>query len=462
MLKKLLPAAMLGLVLALVSTGPVLAQPQGLPDFTGIVKEHGPAVVNVSTRQEAEKAGRIPPQFEGTPFEKFFERFLDEDRGGQHGREAQSLGSGLIISSDGYIVTNAHVIKDASKVMVRLTDRRQLEAEVVGTDKPIDVALLKVDAEDLPTAKTGDPSELEVGDWVAAIGSPFGFENSITAGIVSAKGRSLPTDNYVNFIQTDVAVNPGNSGGPLFNLDGKVVGINSQIYSKSGGFMGLSFAIPIDVVMNSVKELREYGEVRRGWLGVYIQDVSPELADSFGMDKPQGALVARVVADSPAEEAGLQTGDVVMAVDGQPVKTSDELPPRIGHLKPDDEVTLTLMRDGQRMKLDVTVGSRRQAGAGEGQQPVTALGMKLESVPDDAREELGIPGDRGAQVAEVVGHPAASARVQSGDVILKLANRAIGGPEDLRRLAEKLPSGQVVPMLVRRGQGALFIPIRIP
>jgi len=450
--------------LALVFAAPA-AMAQKLPDFTGIVEDNGSAVVNISTTQKVQARGapNLPPQFEGTPFEDFFRRFFGEQMPHQREYETQSLGSGFIISEDGFVVTNAHVIKDATEIVVQLTDRRQLEAELVGKDPTIDVALLKVDAEGLPTVDVGDPQSLNVGEWVVAIGSPFGFENSVTAGIVSAKGRSLPTDNYTNFIQTDVAVNPGNSGGPLFNLDGEVVGINAQIYSKSGGFMGLSFAIPIDIAMDAVAQIKEHGEVRRGWLGVYIQDVSRELAESFGMDKPIGALVARVVDGSPADKAGLEPGDVVIAVNGDKIRTAGDLPPRIGRLQPGAEATLTVVREGEEKRITVTVTDR---DAGETQasaeQPQEVLGMRVRPVPADARKELGLPADRGVQVTEVVGGAARSAGVRRGDILLKLANQPVTGPAQMAELAEGLPSGRVVPMLVRRGQGALFLPIQIP
>ena len=445
------------------ASAPAKARNEELPDFTQIVQKHGKAVVNISTTQKVKAHGgaKIPPQFKGTPFEQFFKRFFGE-QGPQREYETHSLGSGFIISHDGYIVTNAHVIHNASKIVVQLTDRRQFQAKVVGKDDTLDVALLKVDAKDLPTVKAGNPQKLKVGEWVVAIGAPFGFDNSVTAGIVSAKGRSLPTDNYVNFIQTDVAVNPGNSGGPLFNLDGKVVGINSQIYSKSGGFMGLSFAIPIDVAMDAVHQLKEYGKVRRGWLGVYIQDVSPDLADSFGMKKPVGALVARVVEDSPAAKAGLKSGDVITKVNGEEIKTSGDLPPKIGQLKPGTKATLDVVRSGEHKQIEVTVGSQEKAHKEASQQPQEVLGMKVRPVPADMAKKLGLPDGEGAAVADVTGSPAASAGVRPGDVILKLANRTVKGPASLEEMASQLPSGQVVPMLVRRGEGALFLPIRIP
>jgi serine protease Do len=451
------------LCLVLLLAAP-LAGAQKLPDFTGIVKAHGPAVVNISTTQKVQARGapNLPPQFEGTPFEDFFRRFFGEEMP-QREYETHSLGSGFIISEDGYVVTNAHVIKDATEIVVQLTDRRQLEAELVGKDPTIDVALLKVDAEELPAVDVGDPGELSVGEWVVAIGSPFGFENSVTAGIVSAKGRSLPTDNYTNFIQTDVAVNPGNSGGPLFNLDGEVVGINAQIYSKSGGFMGLSFAIPIDIAMEAVAQIKEHGEVRRGWLGVYIQDVSRELAESFGMDKPIGALVARVVEGSPAAKAGLETGDVVIAVNGDKIRTAGDLPPKIGRLQPGSEATLTVIREGEEKAVQVTVTARDEGKQAEaGGAPSEVLGMQVRPVPADARKELGLPAERGVQVTEVTGGAARSAGVRRGDIILKLANQPVTGPAQLAEVVAELPSGRVVPMLVRRGQGALFLPIQIP
>ena len=453
---------LIGLVLLLAAP---LAAAQQLPDFTGIVKENGPAVVNISTTQKVQARGapNLPPQFEGTPFEDFFRRFFGEEAPHRREYETHSLGSGFIISQDGYVVTNAHVIQDATEIVVQLTDRRQLEAELVGKDSTIDVALLKVDAEGLPTVDVGDPRDLSVGEWVVAIGSPFGFENSVTAGIVSAKGRSLPTDNYTNFIQTDVAVNPGNSGGPLFNLEGEVVGINAQIYSKSGGFMGLSFAIPIDVAMDAVEQLKEHGEVRRGWLGVYIQDVSRELAESFGMDKPIGALVARVVGGSPADKAGLETGDVVIAVNGDQIRTAGDLPPKIGRLEPGSEATLRVVREGEERDITVTVTARDEGKQAEAEGgPSEVLGMRVRPVPADARKELGLPADRGVQVTEVVGRAARSAGVRPGDIILKLANQPLTGPGQLAEVVAELPSGRVVPMLVRRGQGALFLPIQIP
>ncbi|HKJ70641.1 MAG TPA: trypsin-like peptidase domain-containing protein [Gammaproteobacteria bacterium] len=326
--------------------------------FSPIVAAHGPAVVNISTtRKIATGGGDIPDQLKGTPLEPFFKRFL----GGQPDRERKvhTLGSGFIISSDGYVVTNAHVVAKASRIVVRLTDRRQLTAKLVGKDKVTDLALLKVDAEDLPSLSFADSHELEVGEWVVAVGAPFGFANSVTAGIVSAKGRSLPGDpgSYVPFLQTDVAINPGNSGGPLFDLDGKVVGVNSQIYSKSGGYMGLSFAIPSSVAKDVVAQLKAHGEVRHGWLGVAIQDIGRDLAKSLGMDQPRGGIVTLVEDGSPAADAGLETGDVIVAVDGSPVAKASGIPPLVGGKKPGTTLRLTLLRDGDEIQRKVRLGA---------------------------------------------------------------------------------------------------------
>jgi serine protease Do len=332
------------------------ARAEGLPDFTELVRKNSPAVVNISTTQKITRNGpRLPHglhQFpEGSPFDDFFRRFFGDREGESRSFETHSLGSGFIISSDGYIITNYHVIRDADTIIVRFSDRRELEAKVVGNDERSDLALLKVEAKGLPTLKQGDSKQLKVGEWVLAIGSPFGFEHSATAGIVSAVGRSLPEESYVPFIQTDVAINPGNSGGPLFNLAGEVVGINSQIYSRTGGFMGLSFAIPIDVAMEAVEQLKEKGQVTRGWLGVVIQDVTRELAESFGLERPQGALVAKVLAGSPAAAGGIQVGDIILNFGGSPVPRSSALPPLVGRAEIGEPVNVQVLRSGDRKTL---------------------------------------------------------------------------------------------------------------
>ncbi|MGD2112551.1 MAG: Do family serine endopeptidase, partial [Gammaproteobacteria bacterium] len=309
-----------------------------LPSFTGLVKDASPAVVNISTSQKVRtgmpqlpEGFEIPDLPEDSPFGELFKYFFDHGDEGDPGfHDAKSLGSGFIISKDGYILTNYHVVNEADEVIVRLSDRRELKAEVIGEDKRSDIALVKIEAHDLPVVKIGRSRDLEVGEWVLAIGSPFGFDLSATAGIVSAKGRSLPRENYVPFIQTDVAINPGNSGGPLFNQNGEVVGVNSQIYSRTGGYMGLSFAIPIEVAMDVVEQLKTKGHVSRGWLGVLIQDVTLDLAESFGMKKPRGALVAKVLPDSPAQAAGIKVGDVIVEFNNREVINSANLPPIVG------------------------------------------------------------------------------------------------------------------------------------
>ncbi len=338
----------------------VLAQ---LPDFTEMVKINGVAVVNISTTQKAkpepaEGAQKELPMPEGMPpeMEELFKHFFNNPDGGYGGGDTQSLGSGFVISRDGYVLTNHHVVKDADEIIVKFSDRRELVAKLIGSDARTDVALLKVDATDLPAVTIGDPGKLQVGEWVLAIGSPFGFEQSVTAGIVSAKGRSLPGGNYVPFIQTDVAINPGNSGGPLFNMDGKVVGINSQIYSRTGGFMGLSFAIPMDVVMNVVEQIKKSGKAAHGWLGVQIQDVTRELAESFGMKKPMGALVSKVIPGSPAEKAQLQIGDIITEFNGQPIENSGDLPPMVGMTPINDKATLKVLRQGDEKTITFNIG----------------------------------------------------------------------------------------------------------
>ena len=335
------------LLLAVLLVVPIAAAAQ-LPDFTELVEKQGPAVVNISTTQAARNPllPQGPSPQEDDPFYEFFRRFMPQPGpGAPREFQSQSLGSGFIISQDGYILTNAHVVETADEITVKLTDKREFKAKVIGADRRTDIALIKIDATGLPAVKVGDPGRLRVGEWVLAIGSPFGFENTVTAGIVSAKGRSLPQENYVPFIQTDVAVNPGNSGGPLFNLRGEVVGINSQIYSRTGGFMGLSFAIPIDVANDIAQQLRTTGKVSRGRIGVVIQPVTKELADGFGLPRPQGALVNSVEKGGPAEKAGVEPGDVILRFDGKPVASSEDLPRIVGATKPGSKVTMQLWRN---------------------------------------------------------------------------------------------------------------------
>ncbi|BAW80854.1 protease Do [Candidatus Nitrosoglobus terrae] len=448
-------------------------QAEGLPDFTELVKKNSPAVVNISTTQKVTRSGPGFPrglhQFpKGTPFDDFFRHFFG-DQGGDEGQqkfETHSLGSGFIISSDGYIITNYHVIRDADTIIVRLNDRRELEAKVIGSDERSDLALLKVGTEGLPTLKHGNSRDLKVGEWVLAIGSPFGFEYSATAGIISALGRSLPEESYIPFIQTDVAINPGNSGGPLFNLAGEVIGINSQIYSRTGGFMGLSFAIPIDVAMEAVAQLKEKGQVTRGWLGVIIQDVTRELAESFGLEKPQGALVAKILLGSPAAAGGVQVGDIILSFDGKPVPQSSALPPLVGLAKVGQTINVQVLRSGAQKTLKIKIGELPEEGELQkavgkpGQIIEKRLSLEVADLSTEKRAQLNL--DSGIQVINVTEGPASEAGVQSGDILLSINDTQIKDIKQFKGVVEKLPSGKTVPMLLQRGQSTSFIAIKIP
>jgi len=437
-----------------------------LPDFRELVKDTSPAVVNISTVQHIEAAGL--QQRYGLPQDvpEIFRHFFGvpgQQGGGEE--ERASLGSGFIISKDGYILTNNHVVKDADEIVVRLNDRRELDAKVIGADESSDLALLKVEAKDLPTVDLGDSDKLEVGEWVVAIGSPFGFDYSVTAGIVSAKGRSLPNENYVPFIQTDVAINPGNSGGPLFNLDGKVVGINSQIYTRSGGFMGVSFAIPINVALDVADQLKEKGKVSRGWLGVVIQEVSKDLAESFGLEKAAGALVAQVVSGSPAEDAGLKNGDIITRFNGKDIYLSSDLPHQVGRLKPGEKAKIDIVRNGKRKTLTVEIGVLPDSDASElamnsadPQEHVSnRLGVVVAELNDRQRKAVG----DGVIVKEVKRGPAAFSGLVNGDVITMIAGEPVRSVEDFEKVAKELPANRSVPMRIVRRGAAMFIPLRI-
>ena len=399
-------------VLALVLLVPLQVAAQ-LPDFTDLVERQGAAVVNISTTQSKANplAGRLPNIPEDDPLYEFFRRFMPQPGPGQgqgspREFQSQSLGSGFIISADGFVLTNAHVVEAADEITVKLTYKRELKARVIGSDKRTDIALLKIDATGLPFGRFGNPERLRVGEWVVAIGSPFGFENTVTAGIVSAKGRSLPQENFVPFIQTDVAVNPGNSGGPLFNLRGEVVGINSAIYSRTGGFMGLSFAIPIDVANNIVEQLKTAGRVIRGRIGVVIQPMTKELADSFGLPKPNGALVSSVEKGGPAEKAGVEPGDVILRFDGKPVSSSEDLPRLVGGTKPGNRSTLQVWRNKASRDLPVVVAElqddRTGAKPARGAKPPAATpgvyGMSLTELTEAQKKELKV--ESGVLVAD--------------------------------------------------------------
>jgi serine protease Do len=467
MLKRLMLAVWLLLV---VNLG--LAQPPELPDFADLAERQGAAVVNISTTQVIRNQ-RFNHQFpfdENDPAFELFRRFAPKQFPGvPREHESKSLGSGFIVSTDGYILTNAHVVDGADEVVVKLTDKREIKAKVIGTDKRTDVALIKIEASGLPVVRMGDPSRLRVGEWVVAIGSPFGFENSVTAGIVSAKGRSLPQENFVPFIQTDVAINPGNSGGPLFNMKGEVIGINSQIYSRTGGFMGLSFAIPIDVAMEVQAQLRSSGKVSRGRIGVMIQEVNKELADSFGLSKPQGALVASIEKGGPADKAGLEAGDVILRFNDKPVAQSSDLPRLVGNTKPGSKVSLQVWRAGANKELSLTVGEMQEEsanarGARRGKlaepAPANRLGLILAEPSAEQKRQMGIR--HGLIVEEV--REGGRSELRQGDVILALIQRGmqteIRSVDQFNGLLGKYDKGSSITLLVRRGDNQTFITIK--
>lgn len=447
----------------------VVAQAE-LPDFTPLVEDASPAVVNISTKQSKPVRGGPAqmPDLEGIPpmFREFFERGLPQQP--DRRREAQSLGSGFIISEDGYVLTNNHVVADADEIMVRLPDRSELQAKLVGADPRSDVALLKIDGDDLPIVKIGNSEELKAGEWVVAIGSPFGFDHTVTAGVVSATGRSLPNESYVPFIQTDVAINPGNSGGPLFNLEGEVVGINSQIFTRSGGFMGLSFAIPIDVAMDVANQLRENGKVSRGWLGVVIQEVNKDLAESFGLERPAGALVAQVMDGGPAAKGGLKVGDVILNLNGKSIDMSGDLPHLVGAMKPGSTAKLEVVRDGDRKTLTIDIGALPEDGdllaagpeASGSTHSDNRMGVSVVELTEAQRQALEISG--GVVIREISQGPAAMIGLRPGDVITHLNNQAIDSVETFSQVVKALPNNRSVSMRVLRDGRASFITFKLP
>jgi serine protease Do len=470
---KQIVAALLFAILSLT----VHAQNKGLPDFTELVERQGASVVNISTTQVIRgiTRGQPFPFDEDDPMSDFFRRFIPRQPG-MPGTpavprefESRSLGSGFIISADGFILTNAHVVDSADEILVRLTDKREFKAKVIGADKRTDVALIKIEATGLPAVRMGDPNVLKVGEWVVAIGSPFGFDNSVTAGIVSAKGRSLPQENFVPFIQTDVAINPGNSGGPLFNMKSEVVGINSQIYSRSGGFMGISFAIPIDVAMDIQNQLRVTGKVSRGRIGVVIQEVTKELAESFGLSKAQGAVVNAVEKGGPAEKAGVEAGDVILKFDGKPVTTSSDLPRIVGASKPGTRISLQVWRKGSLRDLTVVVGEtpEEKATARSGKSPKLAdqaanrLGLVVSELSSEQKRELKI--NAGLLVEDIRGN-AARADLRPGDIILALIARGesteIKTIEQFNKLLAQFDRTANISLLVKRGELQTFVTIK--
>ncbi len=442
---------------------PVSAAPavvQGLPDFATIVERHGQAVVNISVTGKARRAS--PHMDPDDPFFEFFKRFggIPGMPGAPRGNvpPPQSMGSGFIVSSDGVVLTNAHVVDNAEEVLVKLTDKREFKAKVIGVDKPTDVAVLRIDAKDLPVVNIGSSEKSRVGEWVLAIGSPFGFENTVTSGIISAKSRSLPQEGYVPFLQTDVAINPGNSGGPLFNLNGEVIGINSQIYSRSGGYQGVSFAIPIDVAMKIQRQLLDHGKVQRGRLGVSIQEVDQALASSFGLDKAKGALVSEVEDGSPASKAGIEPGDVIIKFNGKDVARSSDLPLMVGDVTPGKKATVEVWRKSKAQTLTVTVGEAK-ANAGKVDQSDSQpdkLGLSVR--PLNAQERRSANLERGLIVESVSG-PAEQAGIRPGDVILAVNGTAISTAEQLQELSAK--AGKKVALLIQRQDRKLFIALTL-
>lgn len=444
------------------------------PDFSQIAQRYGPAVVNISVsgmkKASNDEAGEAPAaQRRGMPgmdpndpFYEFFKRFQGQGGGfgGQRDMPVRGQGSGFIVSADGTILTNAHVVRDAKDVTVKLTDRREFQAKVLGADPKTDVAVLKIDAKNLPTVPLGNARDLQVGQWVLAIGSPFGFENSVTAGVVSAKGRSLPEDSFVPFIQTDVAVNPGNSGGPLFNARGEVVGINSQIFSRTGGYQGLSFAIPIDLATRIKDQIVATGKASHARLGVAIQEVNQTLADSFKLDKPEGALVSNVDAGGPADKAGLRTGDVIRSVNGQPIVASGDLPALIGQSTPGEKVALEVWRAGKREELTAKLGdandkaervAKADDAVGKGK-----LGLALRPLQPQEKREAGV--DTGLLVEDAAG-PAALAGVQPGDLLMGIDGKPVSSVEQVREAVAK--SGKSLALLIQRDGSKIFVPVRV-
>jgi len=443
-----------------VSAGtPAGAAMTALPGFADLVAKHGPAVVAISVSQDAEKVAArgprrmpdlddLPPGFRGLPHPQ------QPDDGPRQG-----VGSGFIVSADGVVLTNAHVIADADEVTVRLTDKREFKAKVLGSDRMTDVAVLKIDARELPVVKIGNPETTRVGDWVVAIGAPYGLDNTVTSGIVSAKSRTLPGDAAVPFIQTDAAVNPGNSGGPLFNLNGEVIGINSQIFSHSGGFQGLAFAIPIDVAMNVKEQIQQHGKVEHGRLGVTIQEVSPALAENFGLAKAEGALVGSLQKEGPAAKAGIEPGDVILKLDGKAISRSADLPPLVAAMKPGSPATLEIWREGKSKQVSVVVGSfedKTTLASAKGSAAKGKLGVAVRPLSPEEKKVTELA--NGVVVEEAAG-AAAKAGVRRGDVILSVNSTPVRNPEQLRELVGK--AGKSIALLVQRDDARIFIPVTI-
>ena len=460
----------------------VSAKVTGLPDFTHLVEEYGDAVVNISTSQKLKKRSRAHQQMPGMPnegpFGDLFRKFFEQQNFKKNNLSKQdtnayiqtqntnsSLGSGFIIDSDGYVVTNHHVIKDADEIIVRLKDRRELKATVIGSDARSDIALLKIKADNLPVVKIGKSSNLKVGSWVMAIGSPFGFDHSVSVGVISATGRTLPSENYVPFIQTDVAINPGNSGGPLFNLDGEVIGINSQIYSRTGGFMGLSFAIPVDVATDIVEQLKRTGHAQWGWLGVLIQDVNKELASSFGMDKPMGAVVLRVLEDTPAKQGGIEVGDVITHFGKSTINRSSDLPLAVGQARIGSSVKVRVIRDGKQKRLKVKIAELPKENElaenrhEQNKSNSNRINIEVVAMTSEQRQRANV--EDGILVQSVKEGAAAEAGIHRGDIILKINDKNIKNTKQFLKIVKNLPGNKWIRVLIQRGDSPRFLPLKI-
>ena len=452
----------------------VFAENANLPDFTKLVEANKASIVNISTVRKNTKSNQnTNPELRNDELNDFLKKFFGnkgfENPERKKPRNSQSMGSGFIYSANGYIITNHHVIADADQIIVKLNDKRELDAKLIGSDPSSDIALLKIKAKNLKPVKIGKSENLKVGQWVLAIGSPFGFESTVTAGIVSAIGRSLPNDNYVPFIQTDVAINPGNSGGPLFNLDGEVIGINAQIFSRSGGFMGLSFAIPMDVANNVVGQLKRSGKVSRGWLGVYIQEVTNNLAKSFGMKNPSGALISKIIPEGPASKSDLKVGDIILKFDNKKIDTSSSLPPIVGNTKVGKNVKIEILRNGVKkninfkvQELPIQVAEKKVKKINSEKASKKILGMTLENISDQDRKNLGIANKLGVRVKEVSGNPAYESGLLKNDIIYQISGNNIQNIEEFEKIIKKMKKGEFASLLVRRSQGnSLYLAIKI-
>ena len=449
------------------------AEVSGLPDFTKLVEDNNASIVNISTvRKSVNKSANSHPQIPNDELNDFLKKFFGdkgfESPDKKSPRKAQSLGSGFIYSSDGYIITNHHVIADAEQIIVKLNDKRELEAKLIGSDASSDIALLKIKVKNLKPVKIGKSEKLKVGQWVLAIGSPFGFESTVTAGIVSAINRSLPNDNYVPFIQTDVAINPGNSGGPLFNLQGEVVGINAQIFSRSGGFMGLSFAIPMDVAENVIKQLKKSGKVSRGWLGVYIQEVTNNLAKSFGMKKPTGALISKIIPDGPASKSDLKVGDIILKFDGKDITTSSSLPPIVGNTKVGKNVKIEILRNGKKKNIKFKVQELPMQKTAEviksnsSSETKKILGMTVANLSAEERKSLSAGNNFGIKVTDVSGNPAYESGLLKNDIIYQISGKNIQNIKQFNKIIKNMKKGDFASLLVRRSQGnSIYLAIKI-